>query len=65
MTCRNDRRASVLDKRGTAGKDPTVDDDPINLEVLVRELRLLGVGAETAQYGSETPGGVKNRGTVE
>ena len=36
-----------------------VDDHPVNREVLVRQLELLGLAADTANDGVEAPGGLE------
>jgi GAF domain-containing protein/HPt (histidine-containing phosphotransfer) domain-containing protein/ActR/RegA family two-component response regulator len=45
--------APVAGQRGEALRLLVVDDHPINREVLVRQLRLLGLAADTAEDGSE------------
>jgi GAF domain-containing protein/ActR/RegA family two-component response regulator/HPt (histidine-containing phosphotransfer) domain-containing protein len=45
--------AAVAAKHGNAARVLVVDDHPVNREVLVRQLRLLGLPADTAEDGSE------------
>jgi signal transduction histidine kinase len=45
--------AAVAAKHGEAARLLVVDDHPINREVLVRQLRLLGLAADTAEDGDE------------
>jgi CheY-like chemotaxis protein/HPt (histidine-containing phosphotransfer) domain-containing protein len=45
--------AAVAAKHGEAARVLVVDDHPVNREVLVRQLRLLGLPADTAEDGSE------------
>jgi CheY-like chemotaxis protein len=45
--------AAVAAKHGDAARLLVVDDHPINREVLVRQLRLLGLAADTAEDGDE------------